>query len=57
MPRTTVRDYLHRTQAAGLAWPLHEHLDDQALEERLFVKREDRKRPSSGVFLGRIGCR
>jgi hypothetical protein len=43
MPRTTVRDYLHRAEAAGLAWPIPDHLDDQAIEDRLFVKPEDQQ--------------
>src|SRR2546425_13092803 len=43
--RTTLQDYLRRAKAAGIAWPLAEDLDDQALEGRLFVKREE-QRPS-----------
>lgn len=34
--RSTVSDYLHRTKAAGLGWPLPEKLSDTALEQRLF---------------------
>ena len=45
IPRTTVQEYLRRADAAGLSWPLPESLDDQALEDRLFVKREE-QRPS-----------
>jgi transposase len=48
LPRTTVREYLRRAEAAGITWPLPEHLDDQALEDRLFVKRED-QRPSRTI--------
>jgi transposase len=36
MPFTTVADHLRRAKAAGLAWPLPEGLDDDALEARLF---------------------
>lgn len=43
MPRTTVRDYLRRADAAGLSWPLPDDLDDQALENRLFVQPEDHR--------------
>ncbi len=32
----TVAEYEQRTQAAGLSWPLPEHLDDQALAALLF---------------------
>lgn len=35
LPPSTVSDYLLRAQAAGLAWPLPEGLDDQQLQERL----------------------
>src|SRR4030095_5107957 len=41
--RTTVCDYVSRATAAGLSWPLPDGLDDEALEEMLFVKREDRR--------------
>lgn len=34
--RTTIREYLRRTQEAGLTWPLPVDLDDAALEARLF---------------------
>jgi transposase len=34
--RTTVGEYLRRTEAAGLGWPLPGELDDQGLERRLF---------------------
>ena len=40
--RTTLREYLHRAELAGLSWPLPEDLCDAALEERLF------KRPANG---------
>ncbi len=43
MPRTTVREYLRRADAAELTWPLPGDLDDQALEDRLFVKPEDHR--------------
>jgi transposase len=35
LPASTVSDYLVRAQAAGLAWPLPEGLDEQGLQERL----------------------
>src|SRR4029453_14901670 len=41
--RATVCDYVSRATAAGLGWPLPDGLDDEALEEKLFVKREDRR--------------
>lgn len=41
--RTTVGDYVSRAAAAGLGWPLPDGLDDQALEEKLFVRKEDRR--------------
>src|SRR5206468_2733758 len=34
----TVTAYLQRATAAGLQWPLPEHLDDAALEARLFAR-------------------
>lgn len=36
MPFTTVADHLRRAHDAGLAWPLPEGLDDDALEALLF---------------------
>lgn len=36
LPRTTVKDYLQRAEAAGLKWPLPEDMDDAALEAQLF---------------------
>ena len=41
---TTVREYIIRTQKAGLVWPLPADLDDAALETRLF--------PSGPIQLG-----
>ncbi len=38
--RKTVQDYLTRAEAAGLAWPLPDNLDDEALEGRLFPHNE-----------------
>jgi transposase len=35
---STVREYVHRAQAAGLAWPLSETLDEDQLYRRLFPK-------------------
>jgi len=43
MSRTTVREYLRRADAAELTWPLPGDLDDQALEDRLFVKPEEHR--------------
>jgi transposase len=40
--KSTVSDYLLRTSAAGISWPLPEDLDDTGLERLLF--------PSSGPF-------
>jgi len=37
LPRTTVKDYLRRAEAAGLKWPLPADMDDAALEAQLFV--------------------
>ncbi len=34
--KTTIYEYLARAEAAGLAWPLPEGLDEAALEARLF---------------------
>ena len=34
--RSTVKDYLHRVQKAGLSWPLSSDLDDAQLENLLF---------------------
>ena len=34
--RSTVQDYLARTAAAGLVWPLPPELTDEALEQLLF---------------------
>src|SRR2546422_7470327 len=34
--RPTVAEYVRRAQAAGLAWPLPDSLDDLALERQLF---------------------
>jgi len=33
---TTVKEYLHRAEAAGLCWPLPEELSDEALQRMLF---------------------
>lgn len=40
VPRTTVRDYVRRFQASGLAWPLAPALDEDALQQALFRRRE-----------------
>ena len=45
MPRTTIREYLYRAEAAGISWPIPDHLDDQAIEDLLFVKHGE-ERPS-----------
>ena len=36
LSRSTVYEYLHRAQHAGLTWPLPEDLDDEQLELQLF---------------------
>ena len=36
IPRSTVRDYLSRTNAAGLTWPLPASMDREELEALLF---------------------
>jgi len=41
--RTTIQDHLRRAEAAGISWPIPDDLDDQALEDRLFVKPEDHR--------------
>jgi transposase len=33
---TTVYEYLHRAEAAGISWPLGDDLDEEAVEARLF---------------------
>ncbi len=46
--RSTVGDYLERAKQAGLAWPVPEGLDDDALEQRLFASpgaSHDQSRP------------
>lgn len=40
VPRITVRDYVRRFQASGLAWPLAPALDEDALRQALFRRRE-----------------
>ncbi len=49
--RTTIQEYLHRAQQAGLAWPLAPELDEASLESLLFpspgsVVHEKRQMPS-----------
>jgi transposase len=34
---STVLEYEHRAQAAGVSWPLPEGMDDMALEQRVFA--------------------
>src|SRR5262245_52010743 len=41
--RTTVREYLCRAKDADVSWPLPDGWDDQVLEEKLFVTREEQK--------------
>ena len=47
--RSTVKDYLHRAQIAGLAWPVPDDLDDTAVEHLLFP-------PACCVSAGRSLC-
>lgn len=49
--RSTVQEYLHRAEQAGVTWPLPEEMDDAALENRLFppqalIPQEKRQMPS-----------
>jgi hypothetical protein len=37
--QATVNDYLRRTEAAGLRWPLAEEWDDDRIERELFATR------------------
>lgn len=37
----TVGDYLRRFESSGLSWPLSDDVDDQALEQALFVQPEN----------------
>jgi transposase len=50
----TVSEYLARAKVAGLGWPLPEDLDDEALEKRLFVPREENRRGRPGPDFGWI---
>jgi transposase len=43
--RTSVHNYLHRAQQAGLSWPLPGELDEAAIEARLFQRSEEEVRP------------
>src|SRR4030042_5161209 len=48
--RSTVQEYLHRAEQAGVTWPLPEEMDDAALENRLFspqalIPQEKRQMP------------
>jgi transposase len=36
---STVREYLHKAETAGISWPLPEAMDDAALEARLFPQK------------------
>jgi transposase len=40
LARTTVRDYVLRFKASGLAWPLAPEVDEEALERALFKRAE-----------------
>ena len=40
--QSTVSDYCSRAQAAGLSWPLPKALDDEALDQKLFMARANR---------------
>ena len=49
--RSTVQEYLHRAEQAGITWPLPAEMDDAALENRLFpplalISPEKRQMPS-----------
>jgi transposase len=48
--RSTVQEYLHRAEQAGVTWPLPPEMDDAALESRLFppqalIPQEKRQMP------------
>ena len=47
LPASTVGDYLQRTQAAGLAWPLPEEITDTELRERLLKPANTSQQSSS----------
>jgi transposase len=47
--RGTVGDYLHRSKAAGLGWPLPDDLSDTALEQQLFPSTVPQVSPSRFV--------
>ena len=44
---STVVDYVHRAEAAGLCWPIPEDLDDAALEAKLSEKRISKAKPAA----------
>ena len=48
LPRTAVKDYLQRAEAAGLKWPLPEDMDEAALEAVLFPSSATSRRPGPG---------
>ena len=43
MARSTVREALKRAQTAGLAWPLPEGMNDEALEAVLYASRRSKR--------------
>lgn len=53
--RSTVPEYLHRAEQAGVTWPLPEEMDDATLENRLFppqalIPQEKRQMPPMGYL-------
>jgi transposase len=47
--RSTVSDYIHRTQAAGLGWPLPDGCDEERLETLLFPSYSGRPKTTAPV--------
>jgi len=56
--RSTVQDYIHRANAAGLNWPLPDDLDDNKLEQLLFprkaIARKERPEPDFNTIAQRL---
>jgi len=54
LARSTVADYLGRSRAAGLGWPLAEGMDEERLEALLFPVRENLNMPRPQLDMGYI---
>ena len=48
LSRSVVTDVINRTQAAGLTWPLPDHVDDEQLEHQLYSDRRLGRAPRPG---------